>query len=71
MGTLNTTLESVMTAYAKKAFNGFTTLTPNPEKTQFVVTSVGNAGVVMIARRFHRWASAMRLGRSTPHYPDR
>ena len=42
MATLNTRLESVMSAYAKKAFNGFTTLTSNPEKTQFVVTSVGN-----------------------------
>jgi hypothetical protein len=42
MGALNTTLESVMSAYAKKAFNGFTTLTSNPEKTQFVVISVGN-----------------------------
>jgi uncharacterized SAM-binding protein YcdF (DUF218 family) len=42
IGTLNTILESVMSAYAKKAFNGFTTLTANPDKTQFVVTSVGS-----------------------------
>ena len=42
MGALNTHLESVMSAYAKKGFNGFTTLTSNPDKTQFVVTSVGN-----------------------------
>jgi hypothetical protein len=56
MAALTTTLESVMSTYAKKGFNGFTTLTSNPEKTQFVVTSVGNtrAGHVTSTALFAR-----------------
>ena len=42
MGELSLLLESILSRYAKKGFNGYTELTSNPQKTWFVVTSVGN-----------------------------